>query len=587
MAFPAIVFNSAEGSDGDGASGAGPATALTGTKARARVTVGGTRVGLFEVSPPDLSLVATDGSHAALVRAISGRQLFKVTAKKDAQQSTTGNMNGSTAVVSSMGSTTGMAANDAIKVAGAGPASADLYSEILTVDSGTQVTLKDNSSTSVTGNAVVDPKQVTVSNSVVLDSDKNWAIGGKRATPAGLTTTPLDVLPGWTVNFEDDIAHTLLSFTTAWNFSVDGDSTDGRITIRGTRNAAGRRPRLGGSASVSPITIRAKLYTVTGIEADGSDSLVKVDSAAAGDLLVEDCGTTDSNYVFWITAAAAGQRFAARSCEGGSIAVVPLKVEGPIVGLSVDNCYNFDVDFGGNASLLSMRRCISAYSDVSPAGNGLLVRAGATGIDVENCVFWGKLKGVKFEDLAGAKGAVVANNQFVSCTTGLECASAGAEKVVAVADYNNFWANTTPRTNFAAGAHDTAVDPQFKSVSGITDFGTGLSPRGAGWPVATADGSGFSNPTKTSVDIGYSQAPAPVGGTVLVRVVQVTDLGSSWEVAFDIASGAAIGSRQAVTVLKADIQTATTPNLTAAAGAVLAYLRDGQEANLVGREMLV
>lgn len=75
MALPVIIFNSSTGSD-SAASGAGPATALTGSGA---ALDGDTTISLAADSP-DLSGVATDGSAVLWVNSSSGRQFFKITA---------------------------------------------------------------------------------------------------------------------------------------------------------------------------------------------------------------------------------------------------------------------------------------------------------------------------------------------------------------------------------------------------------------------------------------------------------------------------------------------------------------------------
>lgn len=76
MAFPVILVNSATGSD-SAASGAGPGTALTGTAASfsgATVTLDGS---------PNLSGVATDGSHVLYMVTSTGVRFFKITAVND------------------------------------------------------------------------------------------------------------------------------------------------------------------------------------------------------------------------------------------------------------------------------------------------------------------------------------------------------------------------------------------------------------------------------------------------------------------------------------------------------------------------
>lgn len=76
MAYPVVVFNSSTGSD-TAASGAGPATAVTGTAAAH--TNGSASTTITLTNSPDLSGVATDGSHVLWMDTPSGRQFSKIT----------------------------------------------------------------------------------------------------------------------------------------------------------------------------------------------------------------------------------------------------------------------------------------------------------------------------------------------------------------------------------------------------------------------------------------------------------------------------------------------------------------------------
>lgn len=82
MATPTITFSNASGSD-IAASGAGPATALSGTSASftgSVVTLDGS---------PDLSGVATDGSHVLWLQTTTGRQFFTINAVDDGADTVT------------------------------------------------------------------------------------------------------------------------------------------------------------------------------------------------------------------------------------------------------------------------------------------------------------------------------------------------------------------------------------------------------------------------------------------------------------------------------------------------------------------
>lgn len=82
MALPVILVNATGGSD-TAASGAGPSTALTGTSASyatATVTLDGS---------PDLTDVATDGSHVLYLVTSSSTRFFKITAKDNGAKTVT------------------------------------------------------------------------------------------------------------------------------------------------------------------------------------------------------------------------------------------------------------------------------------------------------------------------------------------------------------------------------------------------------------------------------------------------------------------------------------------------------------------
>ncbi len=245
-AFPVLLVDSATGSD-SAASGAGPASAVTGTKGRTRNTASQTRVGFFEASAPDLSGVATDGSHALYIAiATAGQRNFSsISAKKDTEHT------GSDAAITTgtavlvVGSTTGWTAGDVIKVAGAGAAGVDLYSTILTVDSGIQATLNDNAGTTVAAAAWVNPKQVSLTTGQGFNTgttDTSWAIGGVRAAIGSASSLKLinnnsgvgDAMGGWIIEMKS--GHTESFSSIRWYRS--GSTTDGPQALRGEANAA-------------------------------------------------------------------------------------------------------------------------------------------------------------------------------------------------------------------------------------------------------------------------------------------------------------------------------------------------------------
>lgn len=86
MALPKIVFNATTGSD-TAASGAGPSTAVTGSAAAHTDGVASATITL--TNSPDLSGVATDGSHCLWLKTPSGRQFSKIVGVDDTGKTVT------------------------------------------------------------------------------------------------------------------------------------------------------------------------------------------------------------------------------------------------------------------------------------------------------------------------------------------------------------------------------------------------------------------------------------------------------------------------------------------------------------------
>jgi len=130
MAKPIILIDSTDGTADDAiCSGAGPTTVVTGTSGRTY----GFRAGFFEASAPDLSGVATDGSHALLiVETTAGRRNFdSITAVKDTEENLTcDTLNGNATVTNT--TTTGWTVGDIIMITN-GSSAGDLYTTIIMI----------------------------------------------------------------------------------------------------------------------------------------------------------------------------------------------------------------------------------------------------------------------------------------------------------------------------------------------------------------------------------------------------------------------------------------------------------------------
>jgi len=263
MALPTISFNTATGSD-TAASGAGPATAVTGTLART-IPAGGTRIGLFD--DPDLSEVLDTGAHTILCQTISDQVHNKITAVFDYEQfARTGNMTNGSAVLSSYSGGAGeLFPGDLVRVSGAGASGADLYALVVSDDGGGSYTLGTAASSSVTGGTVKQPKQVTVAISVTLSSSVSWAIGGTlrklsdswaKTLLEGNGASAGDAQPGWIL--EGQGSETL---TTTLNIrGVSGNTTDGPIIIRAAS---------GQTWTFTSATNSVALFTLTGTLSNG------------------------------------------------------------------------------------------------------------------------------------------------------------------------------------------------------------------------------------------------------------------------------------------------------------------------------
>jgi len=588
MALPVVQFERGEGSDGDTTSGAGPAVGVNGTKAHTRVGVSSPRVGLFETSAVTLSLVAVDGSHAVRLASVSGRKWAKITAKKESRQSTTGDMTASSAVLSNLGSTTSMSVDDPISVAGAGAAGGTLYSEISSVDSGTQVTLKDNASGTVTGAAVLDPERVTIEDSLNLGTtDIAWGIGGRRDDPWASANTQLfsDYKAGWVLELL--AINGTYTTTSTRILTVSGNVTDGRIRIRG---AGATRPRITANNSTSPFTLRAVGYDFSYLDFDDVDAGILIDSSATEDVTfvgLSQTGAVGVQNLVRITSAATGDRFYFRDFLTRKVASAVL-IQGEIRGALFGNSIFSDLDGGSNGDgikitsniSIRVRSCIFHRLGNGITHSGTAINYGH--VMVENSIFEICAKGFTAPDVDVSRGLIFRNNVLRgSSGIALEL-GANSDNIVSHADYNCFFDNATNRSGISAGPNDVAIDPEWTNPE-VFDFRSKtLAIRQIGWPRQTLDGE-----TKTRVDLGYAEAPIALGGTVLCRIVQVNDLGDEWEVQFDVLTGAAKTARQAVRVVKANAPTGTTPHDPAIVAMTEAFLRDGSSSSLLGLEILV
>lgn len=614
MAFPTILFNSQLGSDTT-SSGAGPSIAKSGATARNR-NANESKVGFHDSSQPDLSEVATDGSHT-LWLSKSGRRWSAITAKKDTSQTTTGNISSGAAILSAMGSTTGMSAGDPISVAGAGAAGAVLYSCILTVDSGTQVTLKDNASTTVTGQTVKCVKNVTIEDAVTLNSATSWAIGGYMKDPSNATQLPLDVKPGWAVEFQyvgpSASSVDYYTFTAAWAMTVAGDTTNGRITIKGS---GANRPKLkGSSTAVNVLDIQNALYTVRNLAFDNCNDGLRYSTANAADLIVQNCEFYESDgiaaYPFHVVSTATGGRAYLRDCVFHKTATTNgcVQLDGSIAELAVENCRfsGASTSVGvGIANTVSPGVLILRLNVFSTMSKGIDLGSSSTvgRRTIEHNTMWNMANGLSAGHIAQCRHIVVRSNLFVTITGTAVDLPSGSSFVAVMVDYNTYVdcatakSGTTPTGQAEnIGALGSEIDPLFIDPANF-DFRpcANLHWNCQGWPVALSVPVTHNALSVTGgrPEAGYVAREEPIRAfDIFARIRSVTNDGTNWVVGYELIGGtglpaALVKTGGQVVGLVSQGTPAQQPDLELIRRTILQYMRNNTlTQSIVNREIPV
>ena len=290
-----------------------PGSVFFGTKARARST-SPLRIGFYDSPVPDFQPIEDDiGSNGARLLlwygTASNRQFSIITGVKVGDSSGyTGSISASTATLT-VDSTSGMAVDDAIRIAGAGASGADLYTEISSIVS-LVVTLKNNASTTVVDADVYIPTQVTVEDTTwtVPNADTNWAIGGRRKD-LGSTQSFLDIKAGSKILFEcSDHDNNTFTANGVITCSVSGNTTDGRISIEGKgipvfdpsglvyRYTTDVKPIIKQtSTAVDGFNVTGAMVTFTGLSIANCDEAINISNSSAAETLVEDCDFNTAN----------------------------------------------------------------------------------------------------------------------------------------------------------------------------------------------------------------------------------------------------------------------------------------------------
>jgi hypothetical protein len=409
MALPTITFNASTGSD-TAASGAGPATALTGTAASfstATVTLDGS---------PSLTGVATDGSHVLWLKTSTGTQFFKITGKGTSTVDVTPNPAGT-----STGRTWGIGG----KRATFANADSRLLFSADAKPGWTIVTETDQ--TGLTTELVCTAIGDTTTGAITLKGDST---SNRRVLSSA--TNNISILNGGLENWNlQNLKFTSTASTKTYSYGINW----------GSANATGvciiRNCVFGDATN--------KLQNAWERSASSQIALQVFDSeitSTLGYAFGAHCGTS-----------------------GGALSVVNCWIH----GCSGGGCNPY---YGNVSQVWLVMNCLitgnTGYgfsvgmSPVGFIGNTIHGNSGASG------------DGIYFPSVVTLQGSVIVNNQITgNGRKGVYCAAGSAavnDSVVGMLDYNNFGtgalANTSGATNLvSSGAHDLTVDPQYSNAA--------------------------------------------------------------------------------------------------------------------------
>lgn len=530
---PTILFNIGSGSD-TAASGAGPTPAETGSEGA--VPVSTTKIGFFEGTPPDLSGVATDGTDALWMDTPSGRQFDEIIAKKDTQQSTTGDISSAGTTLSST-DTSGMAAGQLIKIEGAGVASADLITTIDSITDGSNLEVDDAASTTVVGEVVVNPKQVEVPSGYTANQlGLTWAIGGKRATFDNADSRTLfgatGAKGGWIIETETDQDVT----TSPIVLAAGGSISQGNLVIRGDSASTRRVIDQSANANIFSANNTNAIYVSVGnLKFTNTSGSPKTSSngiefslgANAGrKWVVQNCifgDVTDTLYrgVYRLNAATPAIRFI--DCEFVSCELRGLDLTGSSEAVELLNCWVHDcvsdgVRFNFGTTLVIDHGCIIEGN----GGNGVVITGTIStlglGIRITGSTIHGNTSdGIDLSAATNPSPNLVITNNNITANGGYGINDkATTEALKGMLDFNNFGTGATANTsgainNATPGDNDLNVDPSYGDA-GDGNFEVGTNVKALGFPKATRTIGANQSNTNSFVDIGAAQREEAAGG---------------------------------------------------------------------------
>lgn len=540
MPTPIIQIDSATGSD-TAASGAGPGdgttsgTAHSGSNGRTRSAASQLRFGLFGYTT-SISDVLTNGSHVIYMNTSTAgqRKFSSIAGTKNTRQTVTGAITSGTAVLTVTDST-GMSVGDVIKVVGAGAAGVDLFSTILTVDTGTQVTLNDNASTTVGPTATVEnPRQVTLTSGEGVNqgtADCTWAIGGKRAALLSSSSANLldnnsssgDAMSGWIMEMASGHTETRSSGVTIRRSSV-------QLCIRGVENAA-TPPILTFSHNGTAFSsVGSPTCLFRGFELRNTNATKTASTAFDGSACswrVENIKCDHSTDKFWrfYSISSTSPSVVFDRCRVGNLAESFIYDNAQAfqgITISILNCEIFscgatavNLAFGQNSTMvLTVRGTIIRNT----TGRGIRCNEPSNAISLSLTIEDSTLDNNSSHgiEIVGAcpSYAVTIRNCLITNNgaNGINTAATAAKQRFWTIDKNNTYNNTSGAYSGLAtdafrtlGGNDPGIDPSYVSSTDKTPQAAGV--KGVAWPT-TMGPSGTAN----YKDIGAIQAQASGGG---------------------------------------------------------------------------
>lgn len=590
MAYPTITIDSVLGVAD--ASGAGPSEPLSGSEAFSDVS--SATIGLWD--SPDISEVEVDGSHALWVETASGRRWSRILGKKTASITTTGDISASSTDVTDIPDTTDMAANDLVRIAGAGPGGVPLVSHITSVLSSTSVRLYHTASTTVNDVTLEDPPYVTVENLYTgITTAFSWAIGGRLPNAIGSSQLWLDVLPGWEVRFVCDPGDTLdegYEISSTVPLTASGTSS-GKIKITGSGSPCLRSD----PGTIPYFTLSGDNYEFDGFVFANLTEGILISSSTVKNCVVKNCwghydrGTTSYNvdYLVRVTSAVTSGCLSLYGCAADDGCEL-VKVSGILNRLRVEGCYHDHFSVGTakavrveTATPVTVRKCVFDTSyDAVDLGSASTTSYAAS--EIEDNTFWNIVHDCIYAGHANrCIGLTVRGNLLYSQLYHVDLPS-GGKYLAHEIDYNSHYGSAR-LNNTDLGPHSEVLPTDYLPLlwRDNGDYRLARTYKAHGWPRALL---GAASPTPMGNDVGAAQIVDPVGGTMIARVTGAADNDTYVTVSYEILDPETMMPMHygASLVMKSTFAVAGTMRTEVIDEAIRAHMRDGDLSDLVGKE---